>query len=114
MTNQAQSNTHIHILGIAGTMTAHLAVALKQTGIKVTGSDQPKIFPPISTTLKKAGIKINITDIDHHIDQAIIGSSYNSFENTKEEFKLIKSQKIPYLSATKYIAQNIVKSNSIM
>lgn len=114
MTNQPLSNLHIHILGIAGTMTANLAVALKQAGAKVTGSDQPKIFPPISTTLKKADIKINITDINQQIDQAIIGSSYDLFENTKEEFKQIKQQKIPYLSATKYIAQNIVKSNSII
>ncbi len=114
MTNPSLSNSHIHILGIAGTMTASLAVALKQAGARVTGSDQPKIFPPISTTLKKADIKINITDIDHDINQAIIGSSYNLFENTKEEFKQIKQQKIPYLSATKYIAQNIIKPNSII
>ena len=113
MTNQPLSNLHIHILGIAGTMTANLAIALKQAGAKVTGSDQPKIFPPISTTLK-SWHKINITDINHQIDQAIIGSSYDLFENTKEEFKQIKQQKIPYLSATKYIAKNIVKSNSIV
>ena len=82
MTNPSLSNSHIHILGIAGTMTASLAVALKQAGARVTGSDQPKIFPPISTTLKKADIKINNTDIDHDINKAIIGSSNNLFENT--------------------------------
>ena len=50
---------HIHILGIAGTMTAPLAVALKKVGHIITGSDQEKIYPPISTILKKAEIKIN-------------------------------------------------------
>ena len=49
----------IHILGIAGTMTASLAVALKREGHIISGSDQEKIYPPISTILKKANIKIN-------------------------------------------------------
>ncbi|MFA6361630.1 MAG: Mur ligase family protein, partial [Candidatus Shapirobacteria bacterium] len=105
---------HIHILGIAGTMTAHLAVSLKKQGNIVTGSDQEKIYPPISTTLKKANIKVNLIDIDNSIDLAIIGSSYNSFENTRTEFKKIKKLKIPYISATEYITQNLIKENSIL
>lgn len=44
---------NIHILGIAGSMTANLAVALKRSGNIITGSDQEKIFPPVSTLLKK-------------------------------------------------------------
>jgi len=105
---------HIHILGIAGTMTAHLAASLKKEGFKITGSDQEKIFPPISTTLKKANISVNSIDIDNDIDLAIIGSSYNLFENTKKEFEQIKKLKIPYISATQYLAKNLVKENSIV
>lgn len=105
---------HIHIIGIAGTMTAHLAVSLKKQGHTVTGSDQEKIYPPISTTLKKAQININSINIDKSIDLAIIGSSYNSFEKTKEEFEQIKKLEIPFISATEYIAQNLVKENSIL
>ena len=81
---------HIHILGIVGTMTAHLAVSLKKRGFRISGSDQEKIFPPISTTLKRANIPVNSTEIDNNIDLAIIGSSYNLFENTKKEFEEIK------------------------
>ncbi len=105
---------NIHILGIAGSMTANLAVALKKLGNIVTGSDQEKIFPPVSTTLKKANISINSTTINKSIDLAIIGSSYGSFDKTKEEFEQIKKLKIPYISATEYIAQNLVKSNSVV
>ncbi len=105
---------NIHILGIAGSMTANLAVALKKSGNLVTGSDQDKIFPPVSTTLKKADISINSTTIDKNIDLAIIGSSYNSFDKTKSEFEQIKQLKIPYVSATEYLAQNLIKPNSIV
>jgi len=105
---------NIHILGIAGSMTANLAVALKKSGNLVAGSDQDKIFPPVSTTLKKANISINSTTIDKNIDLAIIGSSYNSFDKTKSEFEQIKQLKIPYVSATEYLAQNLIKTNSIV
>jgi len=105
---------HIHILGIAGTMTAPLAVKLKKLGHQVSGSDQDKIYPPVSLVLKKAKIKINFFEITPDIDLCIVGSSYNSFKNTKNEFQEIKKLKIPYISATQYIAQNLVKKESVV
>ncbi|MDD4937836.1 MAG: Mur ligase family protein [Candidatus Shapirobacteria bacterium] len=105
---------HIHIIGIAGTMTAPLAVFLKKRGNYITGSDQEKIYPPVSNILKKSEIPINSTDINTNIELAIIGSSYFSFKNTKQEFDQIKKLNIPYISATKYIAQNLIKENSIL
>lgn len=105
---------HIHILGIAGSMTAPLAIALAELGHQVTGSDQDKIFPPFSTQLKKAKIKINCTPITTEIDLAIIGSSYLSFSKTKEEYQEILQQGISHISATNYIAKNLIKKNSII
>lgn len=105
---------HIHIIGIAGTMTAALAVELKNKGNLVTGSDQYKIYPPVSNLLKKANIPINTVPISKKIDFAIIGSSFSSFSNTKDEFKKIKELHIPYLSATEYIAKNICKKDSVL
>ncbi|HPT65963.1 MAG TPA: Mur ligase family protein [Candidatus Woesebacteria bacterium] len=105
---------HIHILGIAGTMTAPLAVALKKEGHLITGSDQEKIYPPVSTILKKSNIKINSQKIDSTIDLAIIGGSYSSFQKTKEEFEQIKKLKIKYISASEFIAQKLIKENSVL
>lgn len=105
---------HIHILGIAGTMTAALAVYLKKSGHSVSGSDQEKIYPPVSQILKKANIKINFYEITEKIDLCIVGSSYDAFDNTKKEFQQIKKLKIPYISATKYIGQNLIKDESIL
>jgi UDP-N-acetylmuramate: L-alanyl-gamma-D-glutamyl-meso-diaminopimelate ligase len=104
----------IHIIGIAGTMTAPLAVNLKKRDNYITGSDQDKIYPPISTLLKKADIPINDTEITSKIDLVIVGSSYLSFKKTKDEFEQVKKLKIPYISATQYIAKNVVKENSIL
>jgi UDP-N-acetylmuramate: L-alanyl-gamma-D-glutamyl-meso-diaminopimelate ligase len=105
---------HIHILGIAGTMTASLAVALKKEGYLITGSDQEKIYPPISTLLEKADIKINNSEINNNIDLVIVGSSFSSFKKSKEEFKKIKKLKIKYISASNFIGQNLIKENSIL
>ncbi|MFA5828111.1 MAG: Mur ligase family protein [Candidatus Shapirobacteria bacterium] len=105
---------HIHVIGIAGTMTCPLAIALKKAGHTITGSDQEKIYPPISTNLKNADIPINTLKNFKIVDLAIIGSSYLSFSNTKSEFDIIKKLNIPYISATKYVGQNIVKKNSIL
>jgi len=105
---------HIHILGIAGTMTSQLAIQLKKQGNFLSGSDQEKIFPPISTLLKKNNIPVNKIEINQRIDLGIIGSSYDLFKNTQDEFKQIKKFKIPYISATEYISQNIAKKNSIV
>ncbi len=90
---------NIHILGIAGTATSQLAIQLKKQGNFVSGSDQEKIFPPVSTQLKKYRIPVNTVEISSQINLAIIGSSYNLFKNTQEEFAKIKKQKIPYISA---------------
>lgn len=105
---------HIHILGIAGKMTAPLAVELKNKGHLVTGSDQQLIYPPVSTLLAKNKITINSTPINSHIDLAIIGTSYKLFTQTKKEFSQIKLLKIPYISVTKYIAKNLIKTNSVL
>lgn len=103
---------NIHILAICGGMTAPLAVALKKQGHNVTGSDQEKIYPPFSVLLKKAKIPVNSKNI--HPDLYIIGSGYKNQSTLVTEFDNIKKTNIPYISATQYIAKNIIKQNSIL
>lgn len=105
---------NIHIVGIAGVMTAPLAKELIKQGNKVTGSDQEKIYPPFSTLLKKEKIIINKTPINKDINLAIIGSSFKSFANTQREFEEIKKIKIPYISATEYISKFLDSKNPIL
>lgn len=46
---------HIHLVGICGTAMGNVAVALKEKGYRVTGSDQ-NIYPPMSDVLTEHGI----------------------------------------------------------
>ena len=105
---------HVHIVGIAGAMTTPLALELQRLGHQVTGSDQDKIYPPSGPLLENHHIPINTTPIDKSIDLAIIGTTYNTFQKCRDEFSLIKSLKIPYISSTEYLAKNIIKKESIL
>jgi len=49
--------SHIHLIGICGTAMASLAGILKDSGYKVSGSDQ-NVYPPMSTQLEQLGIPI--------------------------------------------------------
>jgi len=102
---------NIHILGIAGSMTTPLALFLKQQGHIITGSDQGKIFPPTSELLKN--IPLN-QPLSKKIDLCIVGSSFNKFQKTKEEFKFIHDNHIPYISATNFISNHISQTNSVL
>lgn len=104
----------IHILGIAGSMSTPLAVALLKQGHNVSGSDQDKIYPPFSQILLDNHISINTQKIDSSIDLIITNGAFDKFENTKKEFDESLILKIPNISATQYIANNLVKTESIL
>ncbi|MBU4210583.1 hypothetical protein KKC08_05450 [Patescibacteria group bacterium] len=104
----------VHILAITGSMTTPLAIELANHGHIVTGSDQEAIYPPFSTLLTKNNIPVNKNKINQSIDLCIIGGSYKNFTQCVKELKQIKKLKIPYISATKYMAQNIAKRESIL
>jgi len=104
----------IHILAIVGKMTTPLAIELKRLGHTVTGSDQDKIYPPASTTLAENSISVNTTIIDKSIDLVIVGSSYKHFKRCLEELDQAKNLGIPFVPATQYLAELLVKQNSIV
>jgi len=99
-----------HILGIAGAMTTPISLELQKQGHIVTGSDQEKIYPPISDLL--SGISLNLPL--PKADMYIIGSSYKSFPICQQELETIRQNNLPYISATQYLAQNVIKSESIL
>ncbi|MCL4383904.1 Mur ligase family protein [Patescibacteria group bacterium] len=105
---------HIHIVGIAGAMTTALAVELQRLGHTVTGSDQDQVYPPNGPILERHHILINQTTITPKIDLAIIGAAYQSFQRCREEFAAIQGLNIPYISATQYLADNVIHDESIL
>jgi UDP-N-acetylmuramate: L-alanyl-gamma-D-glutamyl-meso-diaminopimelate ligase len=88
----------IYIIAICGTGMASLAGLLQKAGYRVTGSDA-NVYPPMSTLLENAGIKIkpgykkeNITD---GIDLVVVG---NAVSKDNEEVLAVLAAGIPYIS----------------
>jgi UDP-N-acetylmuramate: L-alanyl-gamma-D-glutamyl-meso-diaminopimelate ligase len=49
---------NIHILGICGTLMGSIALLARELGHQVTGTDE-NVYPPMSTQLENAGIKLS-------------------------------------------------------
>jgi len=80
----------VHFVGICGTAMAATAVALKQKGLPVTGSDQA-VYPPMSTFLAEHQITVmdgySERNLAHKPDLVIIGNAI-SRGNPEAEFCL--------------------------
>ena len=104
---------HIHIIGIAGVATSAIAIAFKNVGWKVTGSDKG-FFPPVSTELTKHGVsfyagwhieKIGMPDI------AVVGTASGS---KNPETAYMKEKNIPIYSFAEAVGKFFVREKSIV
>lgn len=89
---------HFHFLGICGTAMGAVASAMVRKGYTVTGSDA-NVYPPMSSFLEKAGIKIfegyKAENIPDDADHLIIG---NAISRGNPEAEAILDRKLKYLS----------------
>ena len=96
---------NIYLIAICGTGMAALAGLLKKTGHNVTGSDA-KIYPPMSTLLSNAGIKIfpgyKKENISKDIDLVIVG---NAVSKKNEEVQAVLDAGISYTSFPAALSQ---------
>jgi UDP-N-acetylmuramate: L-alanyl-gamma-D-glutamyl-meso-diaminopimelate ligase len=87
-----------HFLGICGTAMASVAVALKERGFKVTGSDE-NVYPPMSTFLQEKGISLRqgyrAENIPADADVVVIG---NAMTRGNPEVEAVLNRKFLYLS----------------
>jgi UDP-N-acetylmuramate: L-alanyl-gamma-D-glutamyl-meso-diaminopimelate ligase len=105
---------HIHIVGICGVATSAIAIALKDQGYKVTGSDKG-FFPPVSTDLEKNGVYFYAGWHPENIGEPnviIAGGSGTSLSNP--EIIYAKEKGIEVLSFAEAIGRYIVKDTSIV
>ena len=96
---------NIYLIAICGTGMAALAGLLKKAGHNVTGSDA-NIYPPMSTLLNDAGIKIfpgyKKENISNDIDLIIVG---NAVSKTNEEVQAVLDAGISYTSFPAALSQ---------
>ena len=95
---------NIHLIAIGGAIMHNLAIALKQSGYRVSGSDDA-IFDPAKSNLEKAGLLPkpgwDSSRISNEIDEIILG-----MHAKKDNPELLKAQElgIPVKSFPEFVA----------
>lgn len=105
---------HIHILGIAGTFMANVALLAKELGFVVTGQDQ-NIYPPMSQQLLSANIDcINgyeVVDLPTSADLIVIG---NVMCRGMPIIEYILDNKLIYMSGPAFLAKFILIKQHVL
>lgn len=105
---------HIHILGICGTFMGGVALLARQAGHAVSGSDQ-NVYPPMSTQLELAGIKLCEgycpEDITDQVDQVVIG---NAMSRGNPMVEHVLNTNVPYTSGPQWLAENVLSNRWVV
>jgi UDP-N-acetylmuramate: L-alanyl-gamma-D-glutamyl-meso-diaminopimelate ligase len=106
---------HIHILGICGTFMGGLAILARESGIRVTGSDE-NVYPPMSTQLQEIGIELHTgyaPDILINLkpDCVVIG---NALSRGNAMVEYILANNIPYTSGPQWLEQHILQDRWVL
>ena len=94
---------------------AALAVAFKRAGFSVSGSDSEKIFPPMSTHLKKSGIKYNLGFAEKNIqkpDEVVVGNAHVNSLNP--EIIAAKKKGISLIHFPRLVEKYLIQKNSVV
>jgi UDP-N-acetylmuramate: L-alanyl-gamma-D-glutamyl-meso-diaminopimelate ligase len=104
----------IHILGIAGTFMAGIAVLAKQLGYVVSGSDA-NIYPPMSDQLAQQGIHFSegfdLGIFDPMPDAIIVG---NAMKRGNPCIEYLLNKGIPLISGPAWLAQHILQGRWVL
>lgn len=92
------SGKHVHLIGICGTAMASLAGMLRETGVRVTGSDTAA-YPPMSDQLREMGIPVLEpyagANLDPRPDLVVVG---NAISRGNPELERVLDERIPMTS----------------
>jgi UDP-N-acetylmuramate: L-alanyl-gamma-D-glutamyl-meso-diaminopimelate ligase len=104
---------HIHILGICGTFMGGIAQLARAAGHTVTGCDA-NVYPPMSTQLEAAGIKLiegySADQIKLNADIYVIG---NVVSRGNALMEAILDAGLPYISGPQWLAENVLQDGLI-
>ena len=99
----------VHFVGICGTAMASAAVAMKEMGVQVTGSDA-NVYPPMSTFLAERQVPV-ITGyaeqtLAHRPDLVVIG---NAISRGNPEAELVLEKKLRYCSLPELLKEFFIR-----
>lgn len=108
----------VYFIGIAGNTMASLAKAFKDLGWEVTGSDQEKVYPPVTTYLEENNIKYlkgySESNLSFIPDLVVVGRSALLIDPKNPEYLKAKKLGCPVLSYPEVLSQYLIKENSIV
>jgi UDP-N-acetylmuramate: L-alanyl-gamma-D-glutamyl-meso-diaminopimelate ligase len=107
------SQKHIHIIGICGVATSAIAIAFKNKGWKVTGSDKG-FFPPVSTELEKHGVDFYAGWHPEKIGRPDLVLAATASGTQNPETAYVKENSIPIKSDAEIRGEYFAKKNSIV
>jgi len=104
----------IHILGICGTFMGGIALIARAMGHQVSGSDE-NVYPPMSTQLEAAGIRLmqgyDPAHLDPAPDQVVVGNAM-SRGNPAIEYMLERG--LRYTSGPQWLAENVLRDRWVL
>ncbi|ELA09202.1 UDP-N-acetylmuramate:L-alanyl-gamma-D-glutamyl-meso-diaminopimelate ligase [Moraxella macacae 0408225] len=105
---------HIHFLGICGTFMGSLALLARDLGHTVTGSDTA-IYPPMSTQLQNAGVKIMEGYHAKHLkpkpDLVVVG---NVCKRGMEAVEYMLNTRIAYTSGPQFLSEHVLQFRHVL
>ncbi len=105
---------HIHILGICGTFMGGIALLARAMGHEVSGSDA-NVYPPMSTQLEAAGIRLLEGYQPGHLEPApdcvVVGNAL-SRGNPAVEYMLDRG--LPYASGPQWLAEHVLQDRWVL
>jgi UDP-N-acetylmuramate: L-alanyl-gamma-D-glutamyl-meso-diaminopimelate ligase len=105
---------HIHILGICGTFMGGSALLAREMGYAVSGSDA-NVYPPMSTQLEQAGIRLcqgyDPVHLDPAPDLVVIG---NALSRGNPAVEYVLDRGLPYTSGPAFLADYVLKERWVL
>ncbi|HOK78701.1 MAG TPA: Mur ligase domain-containing protein, partial [Verrucomicrobiota bacterium] len=99
----------VHFVGIAGTAMASAAVAMRERGFEVTGSDQ-NVYPPMSTFLANNRIEVMNgyaeKNLAHKPDLVVIG---NAISRGNPEAEAVLEHRFRYCSLPELVREFFIR-----
>jgi UDP-N-acetylmuramate: L-alanyl-gamma-D-glutamyl-meso-diaminopimelate ligase len=100
---------HLHFIGICGTAMGSTAVAMRQLGYTISGSDE-KVYPPMSDVLRDAGITVTegykAANLPANTDVFVVG---NAISRGNEELESMLERRLPYTSMAEMLRREVIQ-----
>lgn len=104
----------VHFVGICGTAMASAAVAMKEKGYEITGSDT-NVYPPMSTFLAERKIDVMPTyaeaNLAHKPDLVVIG---NAMSRGNPEVEAVLDHKLRYCSLPELLKEFFMRGKRVL